>query len=56
MSKYFILVIGILLLVASFIWMIIMESSTGSFLILGAVSGAVIDEGIHRIKKEKKDE
>lgn len=53
MKKYMLLIIGIILLAVSFIWMVISQSSTGMFLILGGASGRIIVEGIFRIKKEK---
>jgi len=51
MKKYIVLLIGILLLVVSFVWMVASEGSTGPFLLLGGISGAVIVEGIHRLRK-----
>jgi multisubunit Na+/H+ antiporter MnhE subunit len=50
MKKYSILLIGIFCMIASFIWMVLSQSATGPFLILGSISGAIIMEGIHRIK------
>lgn len=55
MKKYTVLIIGIVLLIVSFIWMIISRSSTGLFLILGGAGGAVITEGVFRIKKTKNE-
>ena len=51
MKKYIVLILGILLLIISFIWMILSETSTGPFLVLSAISGATIAEGIHQVKK-----
>ncbi len=50
MRKYVLLMIGIICLIGSFIWMCASKQSTGPFLILGAVSGAIIVEGIARLK------
>lgn len=52
MKKFSVLLIGILCLIASFIWMVLSQSSTGPFLILGSISGAIIMEGIHRIRRK----
>ena len=51
MKKYIVLILGILLLIISFIWMILSETSTGPFLVLSAISGAKIAEGIHQVRK-----
>ena len=51
MKKYIVLVLGILLLIISFVWMILSETSTGPYLILSAISGAIIVEGIHQVRK-----
>lgn len=53
MKKYIILLIGVLCLIGSFIWMILSQASTGPFLILGSIGGAIICEGIHRLKTSK---
>ena len=50
MRKYSILLIGILCLLASLIWMVLSQSSTGPFLILAAISGALIIEGAAAMK------
>lgn len=52
MRRYLILIFGILLLIGSFVWMVLSQHSTGPFLILGAISGAIIVEGIHRVRKK----
>ena len=51
MKKYIVLILGILLLIISFIWMILSETSTGPFLVLSAISRATIAEGIHQVRK-----
>ena len=51
MKKYIVLILGILLLIISFIWMILSETSTGPFLVLSEISGATIAEGIHQVRK-----
>lgn len=51
MKRYSVLIIGIVLLISSFVWMLLCGESTGPFLLLGAVSGAIIVEGIHRLRK-----
>ena len=51
MKKYTVIILGILLLIISFIWMISSEASTGPFFILSATSGAIIVEGIHQVRK-----
>ena len=53
MKRYVVLIIGILCLIAAFVWMCILKESAGPFLILGALSGALIVEGIHQIRKKK---
>ncbi len=54
MKKYTVLIIGIVLFIASFIWMILSQSSTGPFLLLASVSGALIFEGVQRVKRNNK--
>lgn len=54
MENYIVIIIGILLLIVAIIWMIIGKASTGPFLILAAFSGAMIEDGIHRIRKKKR--
>ncbi|MCQ2442753.1 MAG: hypothetical protein MJ077_06495 [Oscillospiraceae bacterium] len=49
MRKYTLLIIGIMCLIGSFIWIFASKQSTGP-MILGAVSGAIIFEGIARLK------
>jgi uncharacterized membrane protein YbaN (DUF454 family) len=51
MKKYIVLILGILLLIISFVWMILSKSSTDSFLILSAIGGATLVEGIHKVRK-----
>ena len=53
MKTYIVLIIGIVSIVASFVWMVLLKTSTGPFLVLATVSGVIIEEGIDRIKKEK---
>lgn len=53
MENYIVMIIGILLLIVAIIWMLIGKASTGPFLILAAFSGAMIEDGIHRIRKKK---
>lgn len=52
MKKYNLLIIGIILLILSFVWMIIEKAGTGPFLVLGSISAVVIVEGIYKIKKK----
>ncbi|MGN0365943.1 MAG: hypothetical protein ACI4E5_08420 [Suilimivivens sp.] len=52
MKKYMVLILGILLLIISFVWMILSQTSTGPFLILSTISGATIVEGIHQVRKK----
>lgn len=51
MKKCRILIIGILLLIISFVWMLIAKASTGPFLILAGISGLVTVKGIDELKK-----
>lgn len=53
MRQYMLLIIGIILLSVAFVWMVIAQSSTGPFLVLGSISAVVIVEGIYRIKNKK---
>ena len=53
MENYIVMIIGILLLLVAIIWMLIEKASTGAFLILAAFSGAIIEDGICRIRKKK---
>lgn len=50
MKKYAVHIIGIAGLIASFIWMLISQSSTGWFLLLAGLSGSTIWRGITIIK------
>lgn len=52
MKKYSVLIIGIILLILSVVWMMFIKASTGPFLSLGALSGAVIGDGIYRLRKK----
>lgn len=53
MKKYMVLLIGILFLVVSFIWMVLLGESTGPFWVLSAIGGAIMVEGIHRLRKRR---
>ncbi len=56
MKTYIVTIIGIVSVVASFVWMVLSKASTGLFLVLAAISVVIIEEEIDRIKKEKNDE
>lgn len=52
MKKYIVLIIGVILLILSFAWMVFSKTSTGPFLFLASASGAIIVEGIHKVRKK----
>lgn len=52
-GKY-LLIIGIVCLIISFVCMVLSKTSTGDYLILAGVSGALIFEGIHIKNKNDK--
>lgn len=54
MKKYGLLIIGIIGLIASFVWMVLSHSSVGGFLIVACISGAVLGKGIGDIKGKNK--
>lgn len=52
MKKYIVLILGVLLLIISFVWMILSKTSAGPYFILAAISGSTISEGIRQVRKK----
>jgi hypothetical protein len=52
MKRYLVLIAGILMLIASFVWMAHSSRSVGPFTLSAVISGAVLAEGIAQIRKK----